>query len=210
MDATSREEEVMDVTVTGRHCTISDTLREQVETRLSSITRLQDRAIRAEVEFTKTDVKGSPDQMIEAEITLLSKGPVVRAEATADDKTIAFEKALERLKSQLRKAADRRKHRRGLRTPEPLVAAEVAPAAEGEDGEASTRVVAGLEVTGDGPLVVREKEFTTTPLNLAQALDEMELVGHDFFLYQDAETGRPSVVYRRKAYDYGVIHLAVQ
>ena len=70
-------------------------------------------------------------------------------------------------------------------------------------------MVAGIEVTGDGPLVVREKEFKTTPLTLEQALDEMELVGHDFFLYQDANSGRPSVVYRRKAYDYGVIHLNV-
>jgi hypothetical protein len=69
--------------------------------------------------------------------------------------------------------------------------------------------VAGLEVTGDGPLVVREKVFAASPLTLAQALDEMELVGHDFFLYQDAESRRPSVVYRRKAYDYGVIHLDV-
>ena len=72
-----------------------------------------------------------------------------------------------------------------------------------------TYEVAGIVVDGDGPLVVREKEFNTSPLSLAQALDEMELVGHDFFLYQDAETGRPSVVYRRKAYNYGVIHLNV-
>ena len=57
--------------------------------------------------------------------------------------------------------------------------------------------------------MVREKEFDAVPLNLAQALDEMELVGHDFFLYQDANTGKPSVVYRRKAYNYGVIHLNV-
>ncbi len=62
---------------------------------------------------------------------------------------------------------------------------------------------------GDGPLVVREKNFAGTPLTLAQALDEMELVGHDFFLYVDAESRHPSVVYRRKAYDYGVIHLEV-
>ena len=75
--------------------------------------------------------------------------------------------------------------------------------------EEPTYEVAGLVVNGDGPLVVREKEFETVPLSLAQALDEMELVGHDFFLYQDSATGKPSVVYRRKAYNYGVIHLNV-
>ena len=60
-----------------------------------------------------------------------------------------------------------------------------------------------------GPLVVRVKEFDAEALTLAQALDEMELVGHDFFLYVDADTREPSVVYRRKAYNYGVIHLNV-
>ena len=73
--------------------------------------------------------------------------------------------------------------------------------------KAGTVLRVGLEVHGDGPLVVREKLFKATPLTLAQALDEMELVGHDFFLYVDADTGAPSAVYRRRAYDYGVIHL---
>lgn len=199
----------MDVTVTGRHCSISDALRDHVETRLHSVERLQDRAIRAEVEFTATDVKGSPDQAIEAEITLRSKGPVVRAEGSADDKAAAFERAFERLKTQIRKASDRRKDHKGLRSaaqvPELLAAEQREPEDTGEVAR-----IAGLEVVGDGPLVVREKEFPAVPLSLAQALDEMELVGHDFFLYQDASTGRPSVVYRRRAYDYGVIHLAVQ
>jgi hypothetical protein len=72
------------------------------------------------------------------------------------------------------------------------------------------RKIAGLEIQGDGPLVVREKHFDAVPLTLAQALDEMELVGHDFFLYVDAESGAPSAVYRRKAYDYGVIHLDME
>ncbi len=67
------------------------------------------------MEFTATEVKGSPDQAIEAEITLRSKGPVIRAEASADDKTAAFDRAFEKLKTQMRKASDRRKHRHGLR-----------------------------------------------------------------------------------------------
>ena len=67
--------------------------------------------------------------------------------------------------------------------------------------------MAGLTVQGDGPLVVREKEFDSVPLTLAQALDEMELVGHDFFLFHDKESDRPSVVYRRHAFDYGLIRL---
>ena len=64
-------------------------------------------------------------------------------------------------------------------------------------------------MTGDGPLVVREKSHPRLPMTLDQALYEMELVGHDFFLFVDKESECPSVVYRRRGYDYGVITLDV-
>ena len=69
------------------------------------------------------------------------------------------------------------------------------------------RQVGPITVTGDGPLVVREKSHAATPMTLDQALYEMELVGHDFYLFVDKESERPSVVYRRRGYDYGVIAL---
>ena len=69
--------------------------------------------------------------------------------------------------------------------------------------------VGPLVIEGDGPLVVREKTHAARAMTLDQALYEMELVGHDFFLFQDALTGTASVVYRRKGYDYGVLHLQV-
>lgn len=199
----------MDIVVTGRHCTINPELKELVHERIATVERLRDRVIRAEVDFTADDATKDPSHAISVQLTLRSRGPVVRAEAKASDKTAAFEMALDRLKAQLRKAADRRKTHRGLRkgpVQEPA-AAVVEP--EVEDEAPETIEVAGLVVTGDGPLVVRVKEFDAEALTLAQALDEMELVGHDFFLYQDKESGRPSVVYRRKAYNYGVIHLNV-
>ena len=199
----------MDIVVTGRHCTINPELKELVNERLAAVERLQDRVIRVEVEFHASEGTKDPSDAVVVQLTLRSsRGPVIRAEARSNDKTAAFDMALERLMSQLRKAADRRKTHRGLRAGN--IAEIVRPVAEvnghGSD-DVETREVAGLVVTGDGPLVVREKEFSTAPLTLAQALDEMELVGHDFFLYQDADSGRPSVVYRRKAYNYGVIHL---
>ncbi len=204
----------MDIVVTGRHCTISPELKELIAERLATVERLRDRVIRVEVDFHASEGTKNPSDAVSVQLTLRSRGPVVRAEANANDKTLAFEQALDRLKSQLRKAADRRKTHRGLRSGglgEMRIAetAETPETQETQDDAVETRTVAGLVVTGDGPLVVREKDFDATPLTLAQALDEMELVGHDFFLYQDAETGRPSVVYRRKAYNYGVIHLNV-
>ncbi len=202
----------MDVVVTSRRCQLTDAFRDQVTERLSSIEKLRDRIIRTEVMVVASPTKRQPDQAIRVEITLIGKGPVVRAEASSDDKTVAFEHALDRLKSQLRKAADRRKVHRGLRDTPSLRAPEVEGIAVPDHLEElpEVRQVAGLEVHGDGPLVVREKNFKAVPLTLAQALDEMELVGHDFFLYVDAESGRPSVVYRRKAYDYGVIRLDLE
>lgn len=202
----------MDVLVTGRHCQIPDEFRARVEEKIASIEKLKDRVIRVEVQVSAYGYKRQPDQSTRVEITLRSRGPVVRAEASADDKNVAFDHALDRLRSQLRRASDRRKTHRGLRGTSPLAEGAVPTVAadQGEETRPEIRKIAGLEIQGDGPLVVREKYFDATPLTLAQALDEMELVGHDFFLYVDAETGAPSAVYRRKAYDYGVIHLNVE
>lgn len=195
----------MDVIVNGRHCTVSPEVRSIVTERLASVERFKDRVIRSEVEFTVNENKGDPTDNVRCEITLLGKGPVVRAVAHADDKLVAFDKAIEKLRNQLRKASDRRKQRRGLRAPQ--VIEQIAPPVEDEQAVPTRTLAGGLEVTGDGPLVVREKEFPKQPLSLAQALDEMELVGHDFFLFVDETSGAPSVVYRRKGYDYGVIRL---
>lgn len=200
----------MDIVVSGHHCTVSDAVRDQVTERVATVERFRDRVQRVEVVFTVNESKGSPDNAVTAEITLRSKGPVVRAEAAAEDKIQAFERAMEKLKTQLRKAADRRKRHKGLRQHEVAIAFQ--PSETGgvqDDDQVPTRVMAGIEIHGDGPLVVKEKEFPAVPLTLAQALDEMELVGHDFFLYSCADTGRPSVVYRRRGYDYGVIRLAL-
>ena len=113
----------------------------------------------------------------------------------------------ERWPTQLRKAADRRKTHRDLRGTVPFN--EPSPESNGTGDDETRQEVAGLVIEGDGPLVVREKEFDAQPLTLAQALDEMELVGHDFFLFHDADTDQPSVVYRRRGWSYGVIHLDV-
>jgi hypothetical protein len=112
----------------------------------------------------------------------------------------------------MRRAADRKRIHRGRRTPvsvgEALADAEVPGGPESEpDTDAVERMVGPISVDGDGPLVVREKSHPANPMTLDQALYEMELVGHDFFLFVDKESERPSVVYRRRGYDYGVITL---
>ena len=203
----------MEVIVTGRRLNVSDATKEIVEERTrDAIEQFADRVSRAEIEFTANEVR-IPDQSVKVEITLRAKGPVVRAEGFAETQREAFEVALDRLKVQLRKAADRRKVHRGLRLadlPTELPPMEIPVAAKEEVADDRlSKVIAGIEVEGDGPLSVKEKTFSSPALTLAQALDEMELVGHDFFLYQDVESGLPSVVYRRRGYSYGVLKLNV-
>lgn len=201
----------MDVTITGRKVQITDSFRRLVETRLDELDSRVDKVIRAEVQVQSEDRRGTGDN-VRVEITLIGKGPVVRAEASADDKVIAFERAIDHLKTRLRRAVDRRREHRNLRrvglvaTP-PAPPVETTPVRPDDGSVVPVTKVGGLEIQGEGPMVVREKLFWSTPLTLAQALDEMELVGHDFFLYVDTDSGLPSVVYRRRAYDYGVIHL---
>ncbi|HLT61143.1 MAG TPA: ribosome-associated translation inhibitor RaiA [Microlunatus sp.] len=203
----------MDVVVTGRHCQVSEGFREFVSEKLTKLEKLNDRLVRVEVEVSAERNPRQHGQASRVEITVRGKGKVIRAESAAEDKRSAFDLALDKLMAQLRKIADRKRVHRGSRTPKSLhqAAAELAPtnghvAAEPAE-EDEVRTVAGMEVRGDGPLVVREKKHHAPPMTLDQALEAMELVGHDFYLFIDAESGVPSVVYRRRAYDYGVIRL---
>ena len=200
----------MDVVVKSRHCNVSDEFRSYVDEKITRLEKLNDRAIRVEVEVSAERNRRQHDQASRVEITLRTKGPVIRAEAAAEDKSAAFDLALDKLMAQLRKAADRKRVHRGQHSPRSLhdAAAEL-PLIENGAAETngSVRRVAGIEVQGDGPMVVREKFHPAIPMSLDQALLEMELVGHDFYLFIDSEYRAPSVVYRRRAYDYGVIRL---
>ncbi|MCZ4498433.1 MAG: raiA [Marmoricola sp.] len=201
----------MDVVVSSRHCEISERFREHVEDKLARLEKHDHRIIRVEVLLERERNARQPEREVRVELTAKSKGPVLRAEAAAEDKMAALDLALDKLASQMRRAADRRKVHRGQHAPESVghaMARAVGPAEPDDVSEVvAEHHVGPIAVTGDGPLVVREKTHPATAINLEQALYEMELVGHDFYLFVDKESERPSVVYRRKGYDYGVISL---
>jgi ribosomal subunit interface protein len=207
----------MDIVLNSRHCELTDRFRTHVEEKLARLEKHDHRVIRVEVEVEKERNPRQVDRAVRVELTAFSKGPVVRAEAAAEDKMAALDLALDRMVAQMRRAADRRRVHRGRHTPTSVgkALAGVDPSPNGtamlldEDDPDTPRTVGPLTVVGDGPLVVREKAHAADPMTLDQALYEMELVGHDFFLYVDKETSRPSVVYRRRGYDYGVITLEV-
>jgi len=204
----------MDVVVNSRHCDLSERFRSHVEEKLLRLEKHDHRIIRVQVEVEKERNPRQHDRAVRVELTAFSKGPVIRAEAAAEDKMAALDLALDKMAAQMRRAADRRRVHHGSRTPVSVGQATsgLTGAAEGvmlieDDTIVTERLVGPIAVTGDGPLVVREKSHPASPMTLDQALYEMELVGHDFYLFVDKESERPSVVYRRKGYDYGVISL---
>jgi ribosomal subunit interface protein len=204
----------VEVVVTGRHIELSDRYRAHVEEKLGRLEKHDHRIMRVQVEVEHERNPRQHDRAVRLELTAFSKGPVIRAEACAADKMAALDLALDKMASQMRRAADRRRVHHGRHSPvsvgQALAEQNGAVVEEPEDdGVVTDRQVGPITVTGDGPLVVREKTHPATPMTLDQALYEMELVGHDFYLFVDKESERPSVVYRRRGYDYGVISLDV-
>jgi len=206
----------VDIVLKSRHLELTDRFRAHVEEKLARLEKHDHRVIRVEVEVDKERNPRLQDRAIRVELTAFSKGPVIRAEAAAEDKVSALDQAVDKMASQMRRAADRRRVHRGRHTPVSVgqAMAGIQPEPNGEPesdtpSDQRTRHIGPITVVGDGPLVVREKVHVADPMTLDQALYEMELVGHDFFLFVDKETERPSVVYRRRGYDYGVICLDV-
>ncbi|WP_030165816.1 ribosome hibernation-promoting factor, HPF/YfiA family [Spirillospora albida] len=209
----------MDIIVRGRHTEVNDRFRRHVDGKLAKIERLNNKVIRVDVEVSEEHNPRLADQRERVELTIRSRGPVIRAEAAADDRYTALDLALDKLESRLRRDSERRKAHGGKARGRPVA---VEPFPQGADAQVAATAVAEEEpepvaaadehlvpipMEGDGPVVVREKFHTAEPMGIEQALLEMELVGHDFYLYRDKATGHPSVVYRRRGWDYGVIRL---
>ena len=169
--------------------------------------------------------EGNPRQADTAkrvEITVIAGRTVVRAEASSTDEYSALDMALDKLTLRLRRTRDRRKdHRRGYTNPVPVdmgvvtpePAEEEAPAEEPNNSpQAAVASDLGpgesVEVqVGDTPIVIRRKLHIAEPMTIDEALYEMELIGHDFFLFVNKETNRPSVVYHRHGWSYGVFEI---
>jgi ribosomal subunit interface protein len=218
---TAKEVTRVDIVVKGRHTEVAERFRLHVIEKLDRLQRFDHKVIRLDVEVCHESNPRLHDQCERVELTCHSRGPVIRAEAAAADAYAALDMAYDKLQMRLRRLADRRRVHHGRKNPAKLATATtvavestgpVAGAAdEGDDLERQVGVLPAEAVggvDGDGPLVVREKTHVATPMTLDQALLEMELVGHDFYLFHDKEGGLPSVVYRRRGYDYGVIRLA--
>ncbi|HEY2670459.1 MAG TPA: ribosome-associated translation inhibitor RaiA [Rugosimonospora sp.] len=203
----------MDIVIKGRNVEVPDHYRQHVADKLHKIERYDQKIIRVEVELSHERNPRQSDHCQRVEVTFISRGPVVRAEACAADFYRALDHVAAKLDARLRRAADRRRVHRGHHAPVSVAAATSGlplPELSTEPIAAQTRTAVREldDIDEDRPWhIAREKEHRAVPMTVDDALFEMELVGHNFFLYLDKESGRPCVVYRRRAYDYGVISL---
>jgi ribosomal subunit interface protein len=262
----------MEITFKGRHTSVPERFRRHATAKLAKLEKLDQKAIRIDVEVSQERNPRQSDHSERVELTIRSRGPAIRAEAAADDRYAALDLAVAKLEARLRRVSERRNPRRadltvrsadavtavaatshgsadtagstlvaatvaeeasvsvaasrgrrarmnGRTRPEAVVplpampedagyqAQDFAGYADDTDAEASVSGLVPIQMEGEGPLVVREKVHLSHPMSIDQALLEMELVGHDFYLFHDSECDRFSVVYRRRGYDYGVIRL---
>ncbi|SMY12377.1 ribosome hibernation-promoting factor, HPF/YfiA family [Brevibacterium jeotgali] len=214
----------MDVVVKGRHQAVSDSFQAHATEKVSKVEQLSPRAQAVEVQLRHENTKNREEEQ-RVEITIFQKGPVLRAEAAADDKYAALDLAWAKLLERLRRTKDRNKvarsgHRRKSSTGEALAAMPVIDPLVPQEGvipepddsakeapDASDQTNGRIRAEGDSPVILREKRFPAQPIGIEEALNRMEMVGHDFYLFIDEENEQPSVVYRRKGWSYGVIAL---
>jgi len=216
----------MDLVVKGRNVEVPDHYRVHVADKLAKIERYDHKLIRVDVELFHERNPRQSDHCQRIEITCISRGPIIRAEACAKDFYSALDAAIAKLDTRFRRAADRRRVHRGRHAPVSVAAATAGlPVADfGDSALATLTAPAPARSNGNGHAaaepefdeyddaqpwhIAREKVHPAEPMTVDDALFQMELVGHDFYLFQDKDSGRPSVVYRRKGYDYGIIALA--
>jgi ribosomal subunit interface protein len=203
----------VDIVVKGRNVEVPDHYRQHVADKLSRLERYDHKIINIDVELFHERNPRQSALCQRIELTCKARGPLIRSEAQAKDFYSALDAAIDKLESRLRRSADRRRVHHGRHTPISVAAATAqAAAVAGQlSANGSGGAVSVLEETEEDEMpgrIARAKEHTAKPMTVDQALFEMELVGHDFYLFNDVDTGRASVVYRRHAYDYGVICLA--
>jgi ribosomal subunit interface protein len=213
-DETPEPAHIAEVVVKGRNVEIPDHFRIYVSEKLSRLERFDRTIYLFDVELDHERNRRQRKNCQHVEITARGRGPVVRGEACADSFYAALESAVCKLESRLRRSKDRRKIHYGDKTPVSLArATAVGPLQDPGDMTTTTDgtspQVDGAAIDGHEPgRIVRTKEHPAKPMTVDDALYEMELVGHDFFLFHDKQSDRPCVVYRRHAYNYGLIRLA--
>ncbi len=212
----------MDITLHSHDVSLPDRFRDYVNEKSDRVLSLAEHARTFQVKVSRENSsRGGPSEDI-VELTVIGKGPVIRAEARNSDKYTAFDEAVDHLVTRLRRAKDKRSPHHGAHRAKSMGEVSANAFADIDVTPASVEVIRRVETgsipilseeelgelgENESPVVIRRKVFPASQMKAEDAVDQMELVGHDFFLFVDTETDRPSVVYRRKGWQYGVIAL---
>ena len=210
----------MDITLAAHGVAIPDRFKDYVDEKADKVLALAERAQNFQVKVSRENSSrgGASEDIVE--LTVIGKGPVIRAQAKSPDKYVAFDQALEHLIKRLRRAKDKKMVHHGRQRPESLSELSARGFQDIDITPASVEVLRSVATGSIGvipedavsdesesPVVIRRKVFEPHVATAEEAVDYMEVVGHDFYLFIDQETSMPSVVYRRKGWSYGVISL---
>jgi putative sigma-54 modulation protein len=176
----------MNLQVKGRNLEVSDQIRQYAEDKLAKLDRLVRDPTRIELELAVEKNPSIANNQV-AEATVWTKGPVLRARETSEDMKASIDQLVSKLERQVKRYREKRRPRKHDRPEGPPV--EPAP----------------LEVSEEGPSIVKSKHFAFKPMTPDEAVLQLELVGHDFFVFRNAETSEINVVYRRRDGNYGLI-----
>ena len=190
----------MQLIVQGKNIQVTDRLREYVETKVDRLDRYLPTITDARMELASEQTRKHGDRQI-AQLTVHSKGMMLRAEERSGDIFTSVDMVMDKMKRQI----DRYKSKRRARFRGAL-SREVEPAIEEREVDAEELLD---EITeGDETLegsIVRIKRFQVSPMDPEEAIEQMELLGHDFFVFYNADGGQFNVVYRRRDGNYGLI-----
>ncbi len=193
----------LDIVVHGRHAALSEKFKDHAVDKLGRLDRFSVPIQRVDVEVSHEANPRMHDRAFEVELTCSGAGPSIRAEAHAADKYVALDLAYSKLEERLRRIHEKSKSVRHAR---PVLDIGLEALAEELASDQSDDDFADV-VLESGPLVVRTKHIESQAMTVEQAIEAMELVGHDFFLFQDVANGLSSVLYRRRGYDFGLVQL---
>jgi putative sigma-54 modulation protein len=180
----------MDLTIKGKNVEVTDRLRNYVEKKIGKLDRYLPSISEAWVELSSEAAKAAQDRQV-CQVTVRSNGTILRAEERSDDMFTSIDTVLDKMYRQIARYKGKRKNRwRGTSSIMP----EALPLEFDEE-----------EVEEEPAAIVRVKRFPITPMHTEEAVEQMELLGHDFFVFFNANEGEINVLYRRKDGDYGVI-----
>lgn len=177
----------MRLQVKGKNVEVNDALRGYAEEKLSKLARHLDDATRLELELAVERNPSNPASQV-AEATVWTKGPVLRARESSDDMRASIDLLADKLERQARRYREKRQRK------------QLARHAHAPPGPADGEVPGGGE-----PVIVKTKQFAVKPMTAEEAALQLELIGHDFFVFRDVESSEVSVVYRRRDGNFGLI-----